>query len=370
MKHYLLLLLTLQFACHSFGLYTPRLAKKPSYSAQVLRATPISAEVVESILSKAVGKALEGGTAGASAAAVQVLALMWLRTTLNYQYRFGTSTGEALSTLWKQGGIVRLYQGLPFALLQGPLSRFGDTASNALALSLVESLDVSGVVPLFARTGLGSLSAGAFRIVLMPIDTAKTSLQVNGEVGLKIVADRVAAEGPSALFSGALASSAATVVGHYPWFLTYNTLSASLPTAAGIATAVATADAAHPVNALVLTLSTLDPALVSLLRSALIGLFASSASDICSNSLRVLKTTRQTDSTTDSKRSYYDTARAIVAKEGLGGLFGRGLQTRLLANALQGTLFSVLFTYFQGIPKSKHINDRNTHLRLSYSLSI
>ena len=74
MKHYLLLLLTLQFACHSFGLYTPRLAKKPSYSAQVLRATPISAEVVESILSKAVGKALEGGTAGASAAAVQVLA--------------------------------------------------------------------------------------------------------------------------------------------------------------------------------------------------------------------------------------------------------------------------------------------------------
>ena len=351
MNNFLLLLLTLQLACYAFGFHSPRLTQKP-YSALALRATtPISPEVVESILSKAVGKALDGGTAGASAAAVQVLALMWLRTTLNYQYRFGTSTGEALSTLWKQGGIVRLYQGLPFALLQGPLSRFGDTASNALALSLVESLDVSGVVPLFVRTGLGSFSAGAFRILLMPIDTAKTSLQVNGEGGLKIVADRVAAEGPSALFSGALASSAATVVGHYPWFLTYNSLSASLPTAAGIAAAVAAADAAHPANALALALSTLDPSLVSLLRSALIGLLASSASDICSNSLRVLKTTRQTDSASDSKRSYYDTARDIIAKEGLGGLLGRGLQTRLLANALQGTLFSVLFKYFQGVPK-------------------
>jgi len=311
----------------------------------------LTQEVVESILSKAAGRALDGGTAGASAAAVQVLSLMWLRTTLNYQYRYGTSTGEALSTLWRQGGIGRLYQGLPFALLQGPLSRFGDTASNALALSLVESLDVNGVVPLFVRTGLGSLSAGCFRILLMPIDTAKTSLQVNGEGGLKIVADRVAVEGPSALFSGALASSAATVVGHFPWFLTYNALGASLPTASDIASSVASADPAHPASALALALSTLDPALVTLLRAALIGLCASSASDVCSNSLRVLKTTRQTDSASE-RRSYLDTARDIVAKDGLlGGLLGRGLQTRLLANALQGTLFSVLFKYFQNAQK-------------------
>ena len=49
---------------------------------------------------------------------------------LNYQYRFGWIR-RALKTLWAEGGIARLYQGLPFAILQGPLSRFGDTAANA-----------------------------------------------------------------------------------------------------------------------------------------------------------------------------------------------------------------------------------------------
>ena len=308
----------------------------------------LTPDAVETILSKAVGRALDGGAAGASAAAVQVLALMWLRTALNYQYRYGVSTGEAITTLWKQGGVGRFYQGLPFALVQGPLSRFGDTASNALMLSLVDSLDPMQVVPLAARTGLGSISAGLFRILLMPVDTAKTSMQVNGKEGLQIVIDRVAADGPSALFRGALASSAATVVGHYPWFLTFNTLSSSLPTAGDLASLVAAADPLSPTHHLAVALAALDPALFTLLRSAFIGLCASSASDVCSNSLRVLKTTRQTASNAaEARRSYADTAREIVASEGLGGLLGRGLQTRLLANALQGMLFSVLFKYFQ-----------------------
>lgn len=303
-------------------------------------------EVVETIIQRAANKAFDGGAAGAAAAGVQVLTLMWLRTALNYQYRYGTSTREALQTLWSQGGIARLYQGLPFALIQGPLSRFGDTASNALMLSLVESLDVSNSIPIFMRTGMGSIAAGVWRILLMPVDTAKTSLQVNGKDGLNIVLDRVAADGPSALFSGALAASAATIVGHYPWFLTYNTLSSKLPTAADIVTM--SQDSAMATKSLLAVLATVDPSLLTLMRSAFIGLCASSISDICSNSLRVLKTTRQTDDVEDAKRSYVQTAKDIIAKEGVGGLLGRGLQTRLLANALQGMLFSVLFKYFQG----------------------
>ena len=41
------------------------------------------------IIDKAAKKALGGGKAGAAAAVVQVLSLMWLRTSMNYQYRFG-----------------------------------------------------------------------------------------------------------------------------------------------------------------------------------------------------------------------------------------------------------------------------------------
>ena len=60
---------------------------------------------------------------------------MWLRTTMNYQYRYGTSTGEAMAALWKQGGIGRFYQGLPYAIREAPLSRFGDTAANTGVLA-------------------------------------------------------------------------------------------------------------------------------------------------------------------------------------------------------------------------------------------
>jgi len=82
------------------------------------------------ILSKAARRAGEGGLAGAAAMFINVGSLMWMRTTINYQYRYGTTTMVALRTLYKDGGIPRFYRGLLPALIQGPLSRFGDTAAN------------------------------------------------------------------------------------------------------------------------------------------------------------------------------------------------------------------------------------------------
>jgi hypothetical protein len=52
------------------------------------------------------------------------------------------------------------------------------------------------------------------------------------------------------------------------------------------------------------------------------------------------------------------TAREIVDKEGFGGLFGRGLQTRILANALQGGLFSVAFKFSLPETISAHVGER------------
>ena len=45
--------------------------------------------------------------------------------------------------------------------------------------------------------------------------------------------------------------------------------------------------------------------------------------------------------------NYVEVVQSIIAEDGLGGLFFRGLQTRLLTNALQGMLFSVAWRYFQ-----------------------
>ncbi len=49
-----------------------------------------------------------GGKAGAAAAVVQVCSLMWLRTSMNYQYRYGGTLTESLKTLYSDGGIPRL----------------------------------------------------------------------------------------------------------------------------------------------------------------------------------------------------------------------------------------------------------------------
>ena len=87
-------------------------------------------------LRAALYKALGGGTAGALAMVVQVVALMWMRTTINFQHKYGMTTSEALAALYAQGGVSRFYQGLSAAMLQAPLSRFGDTAANTGVLAV------------------------------------------------------------------------------------------------------------------------------------------------------------------------------------------------------------------------------------------
>ena len=87
------------------------------------------------ILSKAASRALPSGAAGGAAMGLNIMCLMWMRTTVNYQYRYGTGTLTAIKTLYEDGGrglkgITRFYRGLVPALFQGPLSRFGDTAAN------------------------------------------------------------------------------------------------------------------------------------------------------------------------------------------------------------------------------------------------
>ena len=51
---------------------------------------------VDEIIAKATNRAFKGGFAGSMAAALQVTSLMWVRTTMNYQYRYGTGTFEAI----------------------------------------------------------------------------------------------------------------------------------------------------------------------------------------------------------------------------------------------------------------------------------
>ncbi|TVY51127.1 hypothetical protein LCER1_G006726 [Lachnellula cervina] len=267
-------------------------------------------------LKAALKRALGGGLSGAAAMVLQVLLLMPLRTIMNYQYRFGTSFTAATKTLYHDGGLRRYYQGIGAALVQGPVSRFGDTAANAGIFALLQSNSYLKDLPSPIKTIFASLCAAAFRMILTPVDTLKTTLQVQGAGGTAVLRQRIKTHGVGSLWWGAFATAAATFVGHYPWFATYNFLSETIPE--------------PPKHSI----------FVWLLRLAFIGFVSSIVSDSISNSLRVVKTYRQVNNT---KVSYAEAARAVVREDGVIGLLGRGLKTRILANGLQGLLFSILW---------------------------
>lgn len=101
------------------------------------------------------------------------------------------------------------------------------------------------------------------------------------------------------------------------WFGTYNFLDANLPQPTTLVEKLA--------------------------RQAFIGFVASVVSDTVSNSLRVIKTYRQVHAT---RIGYFAAAEAVIAVDGVRGLFGRGLKTRIIANGLQGLMFSILWKLF------------------------
>jgi hypothetical protein len=282
---------------------------------------------VGSVLKKASQKAFRGGIAGFAAGVVQVGAFMWMRTIMNYQYRNGGSLVAAAQELYKQGGIGRFYQGVQYAVIQNPLSRFGDTAANTGVLAVLEAFYPQ--MPVAAMTGFASAGGSTWRIFITPVDTLKTTLQVEGKAGMELLGKKIKAGGMGVLYGGCFANFAANWVGSYPWFATFNYLQANVPKADGKK---------------------------KLIRNAAIGIVASFVSDCCSNSLRVIKTIKQTSG--DASLSYVGAIKGVIKTDGITGLFGRGLTTRLITNCMQSMVFSVAWKAIEeelNKPKAKKV---------------
>jgi len=309
-----------------FGMATPQLLMatvmfsftlvfaKAQVAAAAAPAAAAATMSFREIMAKAGKKALGGGISGLIAGVIQVITLMWLRTTMNYQYRYGTGTREAMSTLYKQGGFGRFYQGLPYALMQAPLARFGDTAANTGVLAIFAVTAPN--MPIGLRTAVASMAGSLWRILITPIDTLKTTLQVQGKEAMGQLRTKVEREGIMVLYQGAIANAVASFVGSYPWYFVFNALQESIPMApAGVIW-------------------------MKLLRNALCGFGATCVSDCVSNVIRVLKTTVQTS---EVSITYTEAAKQVIDKEGVLGLVTRGLGTRLMTNGIQASLFSVVW---------------------------
>lgn len=84
--------------------------------------------------------------------------------------------------------------------------------------------------------------------------------------------------------------------------------------------------------------------LKALVRNAFIGFCGTMISDTVSNSIRVVKTIKQTSK---DRITYREAAQGVIQKDGIQGLLFRGLKTKLMTNGVQGVMFSVFWKYFQ-----------------------
>jgi len=259
---------------------------------------------------KGATRAAGGGCSGALAMLLQVVFMMWLRTTVNYQYRHGGSVGNAFATLYAEGGVTRFYQGLGPALVQGALARFGDAGANEGTQAMFTGMFQPAVV-----TFTGSLAAAGWRMAITPIDTVKTIMQVDGEPGLERLKERVAEHGMGILYNGAFGTAVVAVVSHFPWFYTNNFLERRWPPTRGRR---------------------------AVLRNAGIGFASGVATAIVSNGARVLKTLKQTS---PNDLSYWQAAELVISQEGVLGLMLRGLGLKIVSNGVQSLAFNVLWRY-------------------------
>ncbi|MBT6120025.1 hypothetical protein HOH45_01005 [bacterium] len=264
-------------------------------------------------------RAFGSGAAGAAAGVVQVSTLMWLRTLMNYQQKHGNN-GLMVDAkkLYAEGGISRFYRGLPFALIQGPMSKFGDTAANTGMHELFNSNESSKNLPTGVKTAAGSLVAASMRAFLMPIDYFKTYAQVNN--GFKPAVENIRKNGIRVVYNGTVATCGAHAAGNFPWFFVHDQLDASIPK---------------------------DDSnfMYKLSRRAGIGFSASAVSDTVTNGIRVLKVYKQTHA---SPISYSMALKEVLEKDGASFLV-RGLKPKLLGNGLQGAIFSVVWKYCEPI---------------------
>ena len=262
--------------------------------------------------------AFRGGLYAASAGLIQVVSLMWLRTTVNYQYRYGVPMIKALKELYLQGGVMRFYKGITYAIVLGPVCKFGATAANEGSRVLMDSYDLSSTTAQLYTTVLGTGLNALWRFLLMPLETCKTVLQVDGSIGFQRLISKVLRGNFSVLYQGSAASLLVSAVSHYPWFYVYNFLDETMKKSTDLVDTI--------------------------IRSAFIGFMASAASDIISNGLRIIKTIKQSTISDSVKGvSYLAIINNLYREGGWPALLVRGLGTRLFTNGIQSVIFTVLW---------------------------
>lgn len=244
-------------------------------------------------------KALEKSNKAFSASFINTSLFLWLNTITQHQYKNGNNFKNTVAILYKNGGIPRFYNGFIPTVINTSCNRFLDYLTH-------ETIQVDN---LFTKVFVGGILASALKIVITPLETYKVMNQIHGNKAFKLLKLRTKNNGIKSLWKGSNDIALTNFVEHIGWFNTYEYLDRKLPKDMNV-----------------------------ILRSGFLGLTSSVTTDVLSNHLKIVKTMKQT-----TNLNYNQIINEIIKKNGVQGLFLRGLSTKLMTNSLYGITFSLLY---------------------------
>ena len=229
-----------------------------------------------------------------SASAIQGPALFWIKPIIKSQYVYGGTLKESYLFLKKDGGFFRFYRGFLPAVLK---SGIGRTSDITIYTHVTKKYNNNKY---FSSLLSGSLSA-LVKIAILPLDTLSNVYQVHGKDGYKHVRGN--------LYRGALAYGAIHCISGSSWLLSYS----------------------HIKN-----WNLFENKNINYLFT---GFTCSLITDTIINPLRVIKTHKQAFST---NQSYFQIIKKMIGGNSNSGFY-RGYRTRLTYNAINGSLFVLLW---------------------------
>lgn len=262
-------------------------------------------------------QALLSSIAGSKAMLVNMSTLMWLNTIATNQHVTGNTSYATFNQLYKQGGMVRFYDGFGITLMHGCIARFGDVFSYSLIKKYTNDEKCS-FSSSFSSTVVSATMSSVIRGILTPLEKVKIMRQIDGYKATSSLIKQTTRNGLSSLWNGSITVVGSNFVGYVPWFYTYDLMHNVIPEASTHCT-------------------------LSLIRDGCIGFSASVVSDVVSNGIRVIKTLKQMDS---HKRSYLTLIRNSMSDTNATMLPFRGLSTRIATNGLQSVVFTILWNLF------------------------
>jgi hypothetical protein len=244
--------------------------------------------------------AIEKSRKAFNASVLNTSLFLWLNTITQHQYKNGKNFKMTVNELYKNGGISRFYNGFIPTVINTSCNRFIDYLTH----------EMTQVDDLLSKVFIGGVFASVFKIFIAPLETYKIMNQIHGKKAVKLIKLRIKNNGIKSLWKGSGDIALSNFVEHVGWFNTYEYFDRNLPKDMNI-----------------------------ILRSGFLGLSSSVTTDIMSNHLKIIKTMKQT-----TDLCYNDIVREIIRKNGVHGLFFRGLGTKLMTNSLYGITFSLLFS--------------------------